>query len=144
MATAVEQKINAALLSRLAALTFTPAIPVETPNKNFTPPNPPARHFRVSIFRNPTSRPAFRTKVINGLMQVSVFSPLNEGPAPADELAGSIVSHFDPSNPWLTSEGVTVRMDPGSPPYAGSAMRDPDGAYWMVPVTIRWFAQINT
>mgnify|MGYP000125400208 CR=1 FL=1 len=142
MATAVEAKIDDALLARLAALTFSPAIPVAYPNVAFTPPA--GRHFRAFIFRNPTDRTAFRTRVLNGIMQVSVYSPLNEGPKPADELAGAIVAHFDPSLPWLTSEGVTVRMDPGKPPYAGSAMRDPDAAYWMVPVTINWFAQINS
>lgn len=144
MATAVEAKINDALLARLAALTFSPAIPIAYPNVAFTPPANNGRHFRAFIFRNPTNRPAFRTRVISGQMQVSVFTPISQGPNVADELAGAIVAHFDPSLPWLTSEGVTVRIEPGSPPYAGSAMRDPDAAYWMVPVTIQWFAQLNT
>lgn len=139
MATAVEAKIDDALFVRLTALTFSPAIPVALPNVAFEPPA--GRHFRAFIFRNPTEATAFRTEVLRGILQVSVYSPLNEGPKPADELAGAIREHFKRGT-WMTSHGVTVRVE--RPPYAGSPMRDPDAALWMVPVTINWFAQINT
>ena len=99
---------------------------------------PAGRHFRAFVFRNPTDATAFKTETLNGILQVSVYTPINQGAGPADELAGAVVQHFKRGT-WMTSEGITVRIV--RPPYAGTAMRD--GAFWMVPVTINWFCQVN-
>jgi hypothetical protein len=143
VATTVEAKIDNGLLARVTALaaTFTPVMEIANPNRKFTPTDA-TRHFRIFLLRVPTAATALRTRLIRGILQVSVYSPENEGPIKADEIAGAVITFFDPQLPWLTSEGVTVRIDPGRPPYASSPLQD--GVWWHVPVTINWFSQLNT
>lgn len=139
-------------MNRVAAFaeTFTPDMLVGYPNRKFVPPVdesvvPPkgVKHLRVFLFRTPTAATAFRTRLVQGFMQLSVYWPFDEGTIKPNEIAGAAVAFFDPQLPWLTFEGVTVRIDPGRPPYKSSPLQD-GTAWWHVPVTINWFCQINT
>ncbi|MBX3490905.1 phage tail terminator-like protein [Parvibaculum sp.] len=137
-ATSIEARITDALCTRLGTLVFTPAIPVAWPNLAFTPPS--GRYLRASLMRGRTEATAFKTDTQQGIFQISVFSPVGaEGAIPADNVAGAIVAHF-PRGLWLPPNGgVTVRVRRS---WAGSAIKDNDR--WHVPVSVDWFAQVNS
>lgn len=135
MATAIEAKITNALMARMAALTFSPAIPVAWPNVAFTPPSN-NRWLRVNEIPASTTPFALSggTSEHVGLMQIDVFRPLNEGHLAAKETAGAVRAHFLPPLK-LYSEGVTVKITRAE---IGPVMRD--GPHIMLPVTIRYRA----
>lgn len=134
MATYSETKVMEALFARLAALTFSPALPISWPNAAFTPPSD-RKWLRVNEI--PASATPFEmsggTVDRIGLMQIDVFRPLNEGMKPGKEIAGKITDHFKPSSVPLYSEGVKVKITQAS---LGPAMIDGDTL--QIPVTIRW------
>lgn len=150
MASSNDSKINEALLKRVMdfAETYSPKLLVANPNREFerpfdttvVPPKP-VRHLDVNLFRSPTASPALRTRLIRGIMQVSVFAPLNEGPVKVGDLSQALLDWFDPHLPWLVNDDVVVRIDPGKPPYAASPLQDVPWYY--VPVVINWFSQLN-
>lgn len=138
-ATGIAGIVTLALNTRLAALTLSPAMTVAWPNSEFTPPA--AGYLEPIAFRNLTQPTGFRTNTLQGIYQVSVRKPLppaSIGAAPADNAADAVAAHF-PRGLWLPElSGVTVRIRNTS---VGTAIKD--DPYWMVPVSIEWFAQDN-
>ncbi len=110
----VEENIEAALFARAASLDLTVAREIAWPNLPFTPPA--AGYLEVVHFPNRPQRlflrgsdPHFR----QGLLQLTVVGPLNEGAGPATLAAGEIAAHF-PADLALYSEGVKVKVQ-GAP-----------------------------
>lgn len=106
----VEENIEAALFARVASLDLTPAREIAWPNVPFTPPA--AGYVEVLHFPNRPQRlflrgsdPHFR----QGILQLTVVGPLNEGPTPATTAAGAIAAHF-PADLALYSEGLKVKV----------------------------------
>ncbi|KAF0102235.1 MAG: hypothetical protein FD144_2670 [Rhodospirillaceae bacterium] len=106
----VEENIEAALFTRVTSLSLTPARQVAYPNVPFSPPA--AGYLEVLHFPNRPQRvflrgsdPHFR----QGILQLTVVSPLNEGATPATKAAGEIAAHF-PADLALYSEGVKVKV----------------------------------
>lgn len=130
----IETNIETALFARAAALILSPAWPVAWPNNTFTPvvtgylavnhlPNGARRVFIGS------AGPHHRL----GLLQVSVFAPLNKGASPATEIAGKVAEHF-PCDIKLRSGPVAVRVTQA--PEIMAAMRNDQ--FWHVPVRISY------
>ena len=134
-ATGIAGIVTLALNTRLASLTLSPVMVVAWPNVAFTPPA--AGYMEPVAFRNLTQPTGFRTNTLQGIYQVSVRKPQSQGPTPADNAADSVAAHF-PRGLWLELSGVTVRVRNVS---VGSAMKD--DPYWMVPVSVDWFAENN-
>lgn len=106
----VEENIEAALFARVAALELTPARQIAWPNVPFTPPA--AAYIEVVHFPNRPQRvflrgsdPHFR----QGILQLTVRGPLNEGAAPATRIAGEIAAHF-PADLTLYSDGLKIKV----------------------------------
>ena len=107
----IEEKIEAALLSRVASLSLTPARQIAYPNTPFTPAVGTA-YIQVLHFPNRATRlflkgsdPHFR----QGILQLTVVAPLHGGPQAATKIAGEIAEHF-PADLALYSEGLKVRI----------------------------------
>lgn len=133
MSATIEGHIEAALFARVAALALTPAMVVAWPNKAFTPPA--EGYLRVTHVPNVNRRLTIGSADPHqrlGLLQVSVFLPLNKGSSPATEIAGAIAAHF-PADLRMRSGNVTVKVERKPDVSQGT----PDGAYWHVPVMIR-------
>ena len=135
MATYADTKVMRALFARVGTLTFSPALPIAWPNKEFSPPagNAWLRVNELPAGTQPFGLPGDPTDR-TGLMQIDVFRPLGEGHVTAKEVAGQIAAHF-PAGRRLTSEGVSVKVTRAE---LGPVIRDDTRI--MLPVTIYWRA----
>lgn len=85
---------------------------------------------------NPTMGDQFKRET--GLLQLSLYYPVNAGPALAYTQAEVARSHF-PRGLTLSDTGVRVLID--EHPYVGSAMQDE--GWFMVPVSIPYIADVG-
>lgn len=106
----IAENIEAALFARVASLDLTPARQVAWPNVSFTPPA--VAYIEVVHFPNRPQRvflrgsdPHFR----QGILQLTVRAPLNEGAASATRIVGEVAQHF-PADLALYSEGLKVKV----------------------------------
>lgn len=133
----IEERIEATLFAQAAAMALTDSPPIAWPNVSFSPAG---LHLRVAHLPNRNERifakgaaPHFR----QGFLQVTIVSPLNEGPASTTVLAGEVAQHF-PADLSLYSYGIRVRVQ--SAPEVSSARAE--DAYWEAAVLIRYEALI--
>lgn len=122
--------IGAALKARLAALTFSPAIPVAWPNKDYTPTGD--RFLATEIVPAPNER----TGISNmhrrsGSLVVTVASRANNGSGEGDGVADAVAAHF-PADLILSTTAGRVRIT-AAPSVRGGFI---DGGYWRTPVLI--------
>jgi len=122
--------IGAALKARLGTLSFSPAIPVAWPNKDFTPTGD--RFLQATIAHAPNQRVTIRAQHRrSGSLVVTVASRPNNGSGEGDGLADAVAAHF-PADLMLAAGANRLRIteDP--------SIRDGflDGAFWRTPVVI--------
>lgn len=134
----LEDKIETALLSRVNTLEFDDVVPIALPNNDFPPAgqDKPATYIEVRHFRNANSRLFLKGSAPHmrqGILQLTVKTPLNVGPRIANDLAGEIAEHF-PADLALFLNGVKVTIQ--AAPDVLSA--DKTDISWEVPVSIRY------
>lgn len=128
----------AALFAHAALMeTQGPTLPVSfpEPDKDFVPPED-GRYLEVALFSNTPRWEGVRSgRVDQGLLQVNVVWPKNQGLIKPGQKADQVIAHFA-KNARLFSGGtrVTINLEP----YAGSALPDADAV--TIPVTIPWLA----
>ena len=106
----IESNIEAALFAHVLALDIDGDPPLAWPNVEFTPPAGP--YIRVDHFRNANGRLFLKGSdphLRQGILQLTVVTPLHGGPSLATGLAGSIAEHF-PADLALFEEGTKVRI----------------------------------
>lgn len=138
-----EAKIEAALLGRLATLTFTPAIAVAWPGVTFPAPGQekPANYLRVEHDAINVARPFLSaTGRHRGSLFVSACLALGTPTTTARDTAGRIAAHF-PADHEMTVEGVTVRIM--QTPTVAGGYRDDADQRWRVPVIIEYEAWLQ-
>lgn len=116
----IEEKIEAALLGRVATLSLAPPLPIAWPNTSFNPPA--SAYLRVRHFRNKNERISIKGSNPHrrlGILQITVVAPLNVGPPPATSIAGRIAEHF-PADLVIPYDGISVRIQ--SAPYVLDAV----------------------
>ncbi len=122
-----ETKIEEALLNRLNALTFTPAIPIAWIGHDFTPPTGP--WLRPTLLPVPTVDPTIKLNhpILGGIFQISVYNKPTADLEPkrlyiaTKEIAAAVVNWFEQER-RLEREGVTVCLD--EPPWIAPAIQD--------------------
>jgi len=125
---ALETKLNA----------ITPSIQTAWQNVGYTPVTGTpyqACYLMPATPDNPTLGDGYYRE--QGILQVSLFYPLQAGPQTAETRAGLIQTTFKRGTS-MTSGSVTVRVS--STPHIGQGRADEDR--WMIPVKIEWFAGI--
>jgi hypothetical protein len=134
----VETNIQNALLKRVQSLTTT--LPIAWPNLDFTPPADGSPYLAVRILPNRNERvflgsndPTYR----QGILQINVVTQYNKGPSASVETAGQIALHF-PQDLVLRESGVNVQLTKA--PDVGSAVANPNGTNWLVPISIYYEA----
>jgi hypothetical protein len=133
--------VAAALLARCASLTHgSPVMPVALPDKAFTPPkkaNGDARpYFRVDLFRNaPFWEGLASGRVDQGLLQITVVWPKQQGIVKSSAAAAAVAAHF-PKGLRLVGQTSVVRVT-GEPWAATPVLNDKTTD---TPVTIPWRA----
>lgn len=130
--------IEAALEKRLLAMT--PALPTAAENKTYTPvtgvPYQRVHHLTNAPVDLSLERGLMQER---GIMQISLFYPLDQGRVPAKLRAQAVRNSFRP--PQIVTEGG-IDIEITRTPTIGSGM--PDGDRYMVPVSIYWQAFIAT
>lgn len=144
---AIESLIEAALLSRVASLSFSPAwspafspaTHIAWPNTVFTPPQAagkPLPYLRVFHIPNTVDQISLGDSGINryaGLFQISVLWPLNVSASPAIEAAGQIAKHFKRGT-VIANNGLHIRVS--RPPAVARLIQE--DTMIQVPVTVSW------
>jgi hypothetical protein len=128
--------IRAALQTKLNAMT--PALATAWENAPYTPVEGTpyqAAYVMPASPENPTMGDGFFRMV--GIFQINLFYPLQAGTATAEARAELIKSTFERGTS-MTSGGVTVVANKTPEISQGRA----DGDRWMIPVKIRWYADI--
>jgi len=139
LAAHIETKIAEGFAARLAALVFTPALPIAWPNVAFTPPAS-GKYLRANHLPNTTSQISLGTSGQNrhiGLYQIDVLWPLNSGDTAPKEIAGAIAAHFKRGTEF-TRETVLIRIP--SPPSIAPALVG--SASYQIPVTVSYLADV--
>lgn len=121
---------HAAIKARIEALTFTPAIPVAWPNKDYQPTGD--RFLQVAIVPAPAQRmtlDALHRRA--GSVVITVASRPNNGSGEGDGLADGVAAHF-PADLKLTAGSQRLRIT------ASPSIREGflDGGFWRTPVVI--------
>lgn len=121
---------HAAIKARIEALTFTPAMPVAWPNKDYSPTG--ERFLQVAIVPAPMERLGVAAKHRRaGSVVITVASRANNGSGEGDGLADAVAAHF-PADLKLTAGTKAVRIT--STPSIREGFQD--GGFWRTPVVI--------
>ena len=138
----IEEKIEAALFAHIVSLDFDDDVPIAWPNLPFPDEgeSKPPTYIEVRHFRNANGRLFLKGSNANlrqGILQLTVITPLNVGFVQATALAGQVAEHF-PADLALFEEGVKVRIQ------AAPDVLSPDktDVSWDVPVSVRYEALI--
>jgi len=128
--------VRAALQSKLDGMT---ALATVWENVDYTPVNGTpyqAAYVMPATPDNPTLGDDYYQE--QGIFQISLFYPLQNGTAAAEARAQLIRTTFKRGTS-MTSGSVTVRVDKTPEIGAGRV----DGDRWHIPVRVRWFAGIT-
>ncbi|WP_448043812.1 phage tail terminator-like protein [Bradyrhizobium liaoningense] len=126
--------ISEALLTRLAALTFSPALQVAWPNKTFGPDKPDT-YLQASLLRAETQGIGISAwNEHAGILQVDVLYKPADGEIKPLNIADAVAAWFGRGT-RLRNGGLTIFVD--DPPAIASSMPNGDG-YLKIPVSIRY------
>lgn len=126
----IAAEIGAALKAHMAAMSFSPAIPIAWPGRDYEPDG--TRFLAVQIEGLPNQRVTIGgTSRITGFVAVNVAIPAGKGTGEADGIADAVAAHF-PADWRDVLPSATLRIT-ATPSIRGGYK---DGAYWRVPVTI--------
>lgn len=128
----IPEQIEAALVTHM--VTFNPSIdaPVVYPNMEFPEPGEekPATYIEARHFPNRNTRLYLKGSAPHlrqGILQLTIFTPLHEGATPATTLAGEIAEHF-PADLALYEDDIRLRIQ--KVPDIMPAERTDDGVSW--------------
>lgn len=126
-----DDEIAVALFARAELLAEATGLPVAFPEVSFQPPAE-GGYLRVRFFPNaPAWQGLASGRVDQGILQVTVVWPRNEGVVRPLAVAGQVKAHFPKD---LSLSGVIVTAEP----FASALI--PDEAEALVPVSILWKA----
>ena len=138
MATGTDALILAALLDHLAALIFTPPLPVAQPGIAFPPPgeDKPDNYLAVTFLPNRTRQVTLGDdpQQKRGLLQVSVYWKAGAGLVKPLDASGLVIDHFN--NKTLFASGVKITIS--GEPWASGPIQEDDRV--QIPVTIPYTA----
>ena len=106
----IETAIEAALFGRVLALDLVGDPPLAWPNKSFKPPS--GAYVRVDHLPNSNTRLFLdpgSSHLRQGILQLTVVTPLHGGPSPSTAMAGAIAEYF-PADLALFKDGAKVRV----------------------------------
>lgn len=125
-----QAEIGAAIKTRIASLTFSPAMPVAWPNKDYTPAG--ERFLQVQILPAPNTRLTLGGRHrLAGSIILTVASKPGNGSGEGDGLADAVAAHF-PCDLVLTAGDHRLRIT------EAPSIRDGflDNGFWRTPVVI--------
>jgi hypothetical protein len=114
--------------------------PVAWQNRGFTPPSPPALWIKENLMPATEALSSFGSEGNNGLVredglyQLMVFAPAQDGTTAAETLAEVLRDTFKPGTRITATEGVIVRCQSAEikPPMS-------DATWYSLPIEIRYY-----
>lgn len=136
----IEESIETALFTHALALDVTGDPPLVWPNIEFPEPGDekPSTYVAVAHFPNSNTRLILNgagPHLRQGILQLTIYTPLLGGSRPATKLAGEIAEHF-PADLALFEDGIKVRIQ-RAPDVLPAAKTD-DGVSWSTRCDIRY------
>ena len=136
----IPEQIEAALFARVLALDVTGSPPLAWPNTTFPEEGQekPATYVEVRHLPNRNSRfllSGAAPHLRQGILQLTIYTPLTDGPAPATKLAGELAEHF-PADLALFEDDIKVRIQQA--PDIIPAETTADGVSWSTRVDVRY------
>lgn len=125
--------IGDALKARLDALTFTPAIPVGWPNRDFNPPANGGRYMVASFVKAENERLTLGAGTrFSGSLVVNIATPVNRGTGEGESLGDAVAAHFPVNLSLPLVGGGSLRIT------ATPSVRDGfvDAGMWRTPVVV--------
>lgn len=115
----------------------TPPIPIAFENVTFTPPALGGRYLRAFLLPAATGSDDLQGvhRRYEGVFQVSIVTPLNKGPGPAEALAAAIAALYSPETQMVVS-GLRVYVITPMSPAAGI----PEDDAYVVPMSCQYRA----
>lgn len=131
-----EAQITDALFARVKTLVVgSPALPIAWPEVAFSPPAS-GKYLRIDDFPN---RPAWEGissgRLDQGLLQIMVVWPKNQGLIAPRQIAAQVIAHF-PKGLAMFSGSTRVRVSREA--WASSDLKDDKSV--LIPITIPWTA----
>lgn len=128
----MNRAISDALKAHMAALTFSPAIPIGWPNRDFTPPADGSRYMVFAIVRAANQRMTLGGgNKWSGSIVVNIATPSGKGSGAGDSLADAVAAHF-PADLALDASGARLRVT--GTPFAREGYTD--AGMWRTPLVI--------
>lgn len=128
----MNRAISDALKAHMAALTFSPAIPIGWPNRDITPPVDGSRYMVFSIVRAASQRTTIGGgNRWSGSIVVNIATPPGKGSGAGDSLADAVAAHF-PADLALAAGDNRLRIT--GTPYAREGYAD--AGMWRTPLVI--------
>jgi hypothetical protein len=137
MATSTEAMILATFLDRLAALVFSPALPIANPGITFPAAGAlPANYLRAEMMLNQTAQVTMGDdpQMKRGIFQVTVSWAAGAGWVKPLDVAGAIINHFKNLVLWAGQTRITIDREP----WAASPIQEDNRV--SIPVSINWHA----
>ena len=128
------------LCTHLEDLQLSPAVSLAMPNVPFAPVTGET-YMRASVMFADTNQPALSHdshRRFQGIFQVSVFAPLDEGPVKAAVIADLVADQFARGT-RLTDNDLIVEIGP-APPTINTPIKEEER--WHQPCSIPWFALV--
>lgn len=136
----IEEKIAAALFAHLLTISLDGSPPFAWPNVQFPADGSakPATYIEVKIFPNNNTRVVVKGSgphLRQGILQLTVRTPLRVGPTAATAMAGEIAEHF-PADLDLFDDGMRLRIQQA--PDVDQSEVSVDEVSWAVRVAVRY------
>lgn len=136
----IEESIEAALFTHTLTLDVTGDPPLVWPNTEFPEPGSekPLTYVEVMHFPNTNTRLALGgadPHLRQGILQLTIYTPLLGGATPATQIAGEIAEHF-PADLALFEDGIKLRIQ-RAPDVIPAAKTD-DGVSWATRCDVRY------
>lgn len=129
----IEERIERTLFTYAAAIATEADPPKVWPNETTVPP---PLYLRIEQFPNRNERifiKGINPHLRQGILQITVVSPLNVGPSVATKVAGQVAENF-PADLTIYNYGLKLRIQEA--PSVGQAF--PNDATWVTPVSCRY------
>jgi len=133
----IQTDIEQALIDRVKSITpFTPALPINFENIDFSPPTDNGRYLELKHFQNQPVNYAWRTGTFyTGMFRIAVIDPLQRGTLEVLEICDAIIDHFADAVK-LTSGDAVVLIN--GQPSVQPMLFDIDRQVAIFPVTINY------
>lgn len=125
------------LMERVELFEYDPELPLSLENNAYEPPADEIRYLEVLVLRNASNRmflDGADPEWNQGILQLNIKTPLDEGPEEGVRIADALIAHFPSDLKLYGPDGLVVSVSKRPDRSAGF----PDNGAWTTPVSVRY------